>query len=253
MLKIVNVSSFYNKFKALNNVSFELKKGENLSIIGPNGCGKTTLLRCISNTISFEGNIYINDNNIKNLKRKNLAKQVGMLSQLTTINFDYTVFDTVMMGRYIYQYNFFITNNNEDTNIVLNALKTVDLINYKDRNISNLSGGQLQRVFLAKLIVQNPNIVLLDEPTNHLDLKYQIELIQFLKNWGKENNKTIIGVIHDINLAMLLTDNIMVMENGTIKCFDKSCNILKNDILNKVYDIDIKDYMLKSLKKWENT
>ncbi len=250
MLKIDNISAFYNKFKALNNVSFELKYGESLSIIGPNGCGKTTLLRCISNTISFDGDIYINNKNIKNIKRKDLAKQVGMLSQLTYINFDYSVFDTVMMGRYIYQNKFFFTNNSADNTIVLDALKTVGLIKYKNRAISSLSGGQLQRVFLAKLLVQNPNIVLLDEPTNHLDIKYQIELIQFLKNWSQKNNKTLIGVIHDINLAMLLSDNLMVMENGSIKYFDKSYNILKNDILNKVYGIDIKAYMIKSLKKW---
>ncbi len=252
MIKVDNISVYYNKFKALNNISFTLKKGENLSIIGPNGCGKTTLLKCIINNINFSGNIYINDKNIKTIKRKELAKEIGMLSQLMSISFNYTVFDTVMMGRYVHQDKFYINNNKNDENIVLEALKTVGMINFKDKFISNLSGGQLQRVFLARLIAQDPNIVLLDEPTNHLDFKYQIELIEFLKEWGKKYNKTILGVIHDINLAMVLTDNMMVLENGCIKSFDKSDNILKTNILNEVYNINIKEYMIKSLKKWES-
>ena len=252
MIKVDNICVYYNKFKALNNISFTLKKGENLSIIGPNGCGKTTLLKCIINNINFNGNIYINNKNIKTIKRKELAKEIGMLSQLMSISFNYTVFDTVMMGRYIHQDKFYINNNKKDENIVLEALKTVGMIDFKDKFISNLSGGQLQRVFLARLIAQDPNIVLLDEPTNHLDFKYQIELIEFLKKWGKKYNKTILGVIHDINLAMVLTDNMMVLENGCIKSFDKSDNILKTNILNEVYNTNVREYMIKSLKKWES-
>ncbi len=251
MIKINNVSAYYNKFKALNNISFNIEYGQNLSIIGPNGCGKTTLLKCISNNINFEGNIYINDENIKSLKRKQLAKKIGMLSQLMSISFNYSIFDTVMMGRYVHQNRFLINNDKKDIDIVLDALKIVDLLDIKDKYISNLSGGQLQRVFLARLIAQDPDIILLDEPTNHLDFKYQIELIKFLKQWGENNNKTIIGVIHDINLAMLLTDNILILQNGNMKCLDKSQNILKSNILNEIYNINIKDYMLETLKKWE--
>ncbi len=252
MIKVDNISVYYNKFKALNNITFTLDKGQSLSIIGPNGCGKTTLLKCLCNNISFEGNVFIDNKNIKTIKRKDLAKKVGMLSQLMSISFNYSVFDTVMMGRYVHQDKFLINNNKKDINIVIESLKTVGLLDFKDRYISNLSGGQLQRVFLARLIAQNPDIILLDEPTNHLDFKYQIELIQFLKKWAIKENKTIIGVIHDINLAMLLTNNIMVLQNGNIKCFDTSNNILNSNILNEVYDINIKDYMINSLKKWEN-
>ncbi len=251
MIKIENVCVNYNKVQALNNINLNLHNGQNLSIIGPNGCGKTTLLKCICNNIDFKGNIYIDNKNIKSLKRKELAKKVGMLSQLMSISFNYSVFDTVLMGRYVHQDKFLINNSKKDIDIVKKSLETVGLLEYKNRYISNLSGGQLQRVFLARLIAQNPDIILLDEPTNHLDFKYQIELIQFLKEWAIKENKTIIGVIHDINLAMLLTDNILILQNGNIKCFDKSENILKSNILNEVYNINIKDYMINSLKKWE--
>ena len=252
MLKVDSISVYYNNFKALDNVSFEFKKGENISIIGANGSGKTTFLKCLCNILDFKGNVYLDNKNIKNIKRKELAKKIGMLSQIIPINFDFSVFDTVMMGRFIHQDRFFVSNSKEDEEIVINALKTVELLNLKDKNISNLSGGQLQRVFLAKIIAQNPDIILLDEPTNHLDFKYQIELITFLKKWSLKENKTIIGVIHDINLAMLLTDNIIIMENGKIKMYDKSENIIRSNILNSIYNIDIKKYMLDTLKKWEN-
>ncbi len=252
MLKVDSISVYYNNFKALDNVSFEFKKGENISIIGANGSGKTTFLKCLCNILDFKGNVYLDNKNIKNIKRKDLAKKIGILSQIIPINFDFSVFDTVMMGRFIHQDRFFVSNTKEDEEIVINALKTVELLNLKDKNISNLSGGQLQRVFLAKIIAQNPDIILLDEPTNHLDFKYQIELITFLKKWSLKENKTIIGVIHDINLAMLLTDNIIIMENGKIKMYDKSENIIKSNILNSIYNIDIKKYMLDTLKKWDN-
>ncbi len=191
MIKVTNLSVFYSKFKSLDNINFQLSKGESLSIIGPNGCGKTTLLKCLSNNISFIGEIFINNKNISSIKRKDLSKKIGMLSQLMCISFNYSVFDTVMMGRYAHQDKFLVNNTKKDIDIVINALKTVGLLDFKDRYISNLSGGQLQRVFLARLIAQNPDIILLDEPTNHLDFKYQIELIQFLKDWSKKENKTI--------------------------------------------------------------
>lgn len=252
MIKIKNLSVFYDEKQVLKDINFEIKENETYSIIGLNGCGKTTLLKSICNTINFKGEIFINNKNVKNYKRKELAKELGMLSQINQIYFNYSIFDIVMMGRYIHSNKFSFTNSKKDKEIVENALKAVNLYNMKDRDIDTLSGGQLQRVFLAKIIAQNPKIILLDEPTNHLDLPYQIELINFLKNWAKEKNKTIIGVLHDINLATNLTDNIIAMENGEIKCFGKSNEILASNKINQIYKMDIKKYMLDNLNKWKS-
>ncbi|WP_250278824.1 ABC transporter ATP-binding protein [[Clostridium] colinum] len=252
MIKLENVSAYYGKKQVLKNINFEIKKNENFIIIGLNGCGKTTLLKTICNTIEFTGNVYIKNKNVKHYKRKELAKQLCMLGQINNIYFNYTVFDTVMMGRYIYSDAFSIKESLKDIEIVENALKIVNLYNIKDQKIDTLSGGQLQRVFLAKIITQNPQIILLDEPTNHLDLPYQIELINFLKKWGKEENKTIIGVLHDINLALNLTDNILALDNGEIKYFGKSKEFLNSNKINEIYKMDIKNYMIQNLKKWEN-
>lgn len=252
MIKVENVFVNYENKQAIKNVNFEIKKGENLSIIGPNGCGKTTLLRTISNTIDFEGKVFLKGKNIKEYSRKELAKEIAMLSQVTHIYFNYTVFDIVMMGRYVHNNKkFLFTENEEDIHKVEEALKIVGLYDVKNREIDTLSGGQVQRAFLAKVIAQDPNIILLDEPTNHLDLSYQVELINFLKKWSEEKGKMIIGVLHDINLAMHLTDNIMLLNAGEIKAFGKTTEIVSSKDINEIYKMDIKEYMLEILKKWE--
>lgn len=253
MIKLENVFVSYENRDVLKGISFEIKPNENFSIIGPNGCGKTTLLRAICNTLDFRGNIFLKDKDIKSYGRKELAKEIGMLSQVTQIYFNYTVFDIVMMGRYVHSNSrFSILDNKDDIRKVEEALKIVGVYDIRNREIDTLSGGQIQRVFLAKIIAQDPNIILLDEPTNHLDLSYQVELIKFLKNWSKEKEKMIIGVLHDINLAMLLTDNIIVLNDGEIKEIGKTKEVLSSDNINKIYKMNIKEYMVQTLKRWEN-
>ncbi len=253
MITLNNVIAGYNGTEILHSVSFELKNGENLSIIGPNGCGKTTLLRAIAGTLPFTGEVLLDGINIKGLKRKALAKKVAMLSQTTQLYFNYTVFETVMMGRYVHEKNGFLGGeSNEDKAAVLSVLETVDMLTLKDREVDTLSGGQLQRVFLAKILAQDPHIILLDEPTNHLDLSYQIELIRFLNTWSKREGKMVIGVLHDINLAMLLTDNVLLMENGCVKAFGKNKDIYASNALMSAYKMDVPRYMLETLRQWEN-
>lgn len=253
MITVKNIRAGYDGNEILHNVSFSLSDDENLSIIGPNGCGKTTLLRTLSATIPYLGEIQLDGADIKQMNRKALAKKVSMMSQITHIYFNYTVMDTVLMGRYVHSKNsFFGDLSNDDRLCAEEALKTVGLLDLKNREVDTLSGGQLQRVFLAKLIAQNPDIILLDEPTNHLDLSHQIELIKFLKKWSEENNKTVVGVFHDINLAMALTDNVLLLENGNIKSFGKCRDVFTSAVLNEVYKMDIASYMLETLRKWED-
>lgn len=252
MIKVNNLSVSYNNIKVLKNITFDVKKGKILGIIGTNGSGKTTLLKCIMNILDYDGDIFIENKNIKNIKRKDFAKKICMLSQINNIYFNHTIFDTVMMGRYAYQNRALsFVSKEDDIFIVNNAIKTVGIYDIRHKEIDLLSGGQLQRVFLAKLIAQNPDIILLDEPTNHLDFKYQIEIINFFKNWAKKENKTIISVLHDINLSINLSEDILILQNGSIKTIENIHNILKSNVLNKIYDIDIKSFMLENLKKWE--
>lgn len=253
MISLSNVKVGYNGIEILHGITFELKYGQNLCIIGPNGCGKTTLLRAIAGTLTYTGDVLLDGANIKTMKRKALAKKVAMLSQTSQLYFNYTVFETVMMGRYVHEKGGLLHGESDsDIAAALMALETVDMVALKDREVDTLSGGQLQRVFLAKVLAQDPDIILLDEPTNHLDLSYQIELIRFLNTWSKQEGKMVIGVLHDINLAMSLSDNVLLMENGYIKAFGSNKEIYASDILSSTYKMDVTGYMLETLRNWEN-
>lgn len=253
MISIQNVHAGYGENEILHGITFDVKMGENLSIIGPNGCGKTTLLRTIAGTMPFTGDILCKEESIRKMKRRTLAKKISLLSQTIQVYFNYTVFDTIMMGRYVHESNGLFGGISEKDKLAVNeALETVGMLELKDREVDTLSGGQLQRVFLAKVLAQDPDIILLDEPTNHLDFSYQIEMIRFLKQWAVQKKKTVIGVLHDINLAMQLSDRILLLDDGKIHAFGYCRDIFTSDALNSAYKMDVAGYMLETLKKWED-
>ena len=249
MLKLNNISAGYVGIDVIHNISMEIKNS--LSIIGPNGCGKTTLLKAIANILPHKGSIEIMGKPYHTMKRREISLNIAMLSQQPSIYFAYSVFDTVMMGRYLHIKNHLSGNpSKNDKDIVMQSLEAVNLLNEKDRDITTLSGGQLQRVFLARTLAQEPRIILLDEPTNHLDLKCQIEIIEYLKKWAKNGNRAVVGVLHDINLAMRLSSNLIVMRNGKIQSNGDADEIIASGLLDSVYEMDIAEYMQASLGRW---
>jgi len=250
MLKVENLSAGYNGVDVIFDINFELGDGESLCVLGPNGCGKSTLLKSIARIIDYRGNVLMNGENISTIPRKELAKKAALLSQSAQVFFPYTVYETVSMGRYAYSQGFLKTLSDEDKSIIENIIKNLDLWNIKEHLIDKLSGGTLQRVFLARTLAQTPDIILLDEPANHLDLKHQIELLDFLKTWVKENNKILISVFHDLNLARQFGDNAIILKNGKINANGKINEVLNSEILESVYEIDIHNFMRESLKKW---
>ncbi len=250
MLEINKLYSGYNGIDIIKDINVNINKGENLCIIGPNGCGKSTLLKTIANIIDYRGNIKIDNLEVSSLKRKELAKKIGLMSQISQIYFPYSVYDAVSIGRYAYNDNLFGISK-KDKDIILDCIDKVGLIDYKDKMINELSGGQLQRVFLARVFAQDPDIILLDEPTNHLDLKHQIELLENLNKWTKENNKIVIAVLHDLNLVQYIADNVLLLSDGMLIKYGKVDEVLNNDVLKQVYGLDIKEFMINILKKWE--
>jgi len=151
-----------------------------------------------------------------------------------------------------FQIIFFLFPSFNDKLYTAECLKAVGMYELRDRQITTLSGGQLQRVYLARTLAQEPSIILLDEPTNHLDLKNQAELIDYLKEWSKIDGHTVIGVLHDINLAMRLADNVLVLDNGKTAALGKADEVITSNLLNKVYDMDVVGFMTDSLKRWES-
>lgn len=252
MIEVKGLSAGYGGTDVLHDISFSLRPGDALSIIGPNGCGKSTLLRAMAGVLPFSGEVLIDGESIRGMEQKHLAKKVSMLSQSTQVYFNYTVFETVMMGRYVHARGGILGGSTgEDRAAVEAALQAVDLSSLRDREVDTLSGGQLQRVFLAKILAQSPDIILLDEPTNHLDFSYQLSLVRFLKDWAAKEKKTVIAVLHDINLALLLSEQILLLEDGVTRAFGQSRDVLSGDALAQTYQMDVVGYMLESLKKWE--
>jgi len=244
MLKLSNLSAGYNGIKVIDNISFSVEKEQKLAIIGPNGCGKTTLLRAIAGILPFTGEILLDSQSTREINQRTLAKKIALLSQISGLYFSYSIYDTVMMGRYAHMNDkLFGIPKEVDHQKVKQSLKAVGLWEAKDREITELSGGQLQRVFLARTLAQDPKVLLLDEPTNHLDLKYQAELVEHLR----KQECIVIGVFHDINLALQLGGSLMIMKEGHIYAMNK----INADILKDVYEMDVTKYMKNTLKIWE--
>lgn len=251
MLELKNIYCGYEGIDIIKDVNFKVERGKNLCIVGPNGCGKSTLLKSIANIIDYRGSITIDGMEVCNLSRRELAKKVGLMSQITQMYFPYTIYETVALGRYAHSKGVFNSLSKEDKKVILNAIEKVGLSDIKDKHINELSGGQLQRVFLARTFAQDPKVILLDEPTNHLDLKYQIELLEHLSKWAKDNNKIVIAVLHDLNLVHYFSDAVCLLNKGEIICYGNSKQVFNGEYLKDVYDIDIQKFMIEILEKWK--
>lgn len=250
MLEIKNLYTGYDKKEIIKNINFSVKRGENLCIVGPNGCGKSTLLKSIANILEYKGNIKIDGVEISELNRLELAKKIGLMSQITQLYFPYTVYDTVSLGRYAYSKGAFSRLSSQDVETIVDSMKKVGIYELRDKMITELSGGQLQRVFLARVFAQNPDVILLDEPTNHLDFKHQIELLENLNDWVKNNNKIVVGVLHDLNLVQYFADKVLILKDGKEVDYGLPKEVFSGSTLNEVYGIDINDFMKHILQKW---
>ena len=251
MVEVKSLYAGYGYGDVIKDISFKIEQGEKLCILGPNGCGKTTLLKCISRIIQYRGIVTLEGTGIESCSRKELAKKIALLGQIAQVFFPYTVYETVSLGRYAYAEGFLKELSSEDKTIIEATMDKLDIWNIKDKIIDELSGGQLQRVFLARTLVQDPDLILLDEPTNHLDLKHQVELLEYMSLWAKENNRTVIAVLHDLNLALHFADTAALMKDGEMVSFGKCEQVLTGQTLEEVYDLDIRAFMLESLEKWQ--
>ena len=251
MLVLKDVKAGYGNLEVIHGVSYTFESGKNYCLLGPNGCGKTTLIRAMASLIDFTGEITMDGRSIKDMKRKEIAKEIAVLSQVSTIYFPYSVYDTVMLGRYQHFSGLFGNPSKEDKEKVEECLETVGLQDERSKPIDQLSGGQRQRVFLAQVLAQNPKMILLDEPTNHLDIKHQLELIDYLKKWTATGEHSVIGVLHDINLALRLSDQVIIMKDGDFKAAGHFDEIAGPEFLNEIYETDIAGFMKESFEKWK--
>lgn len=208
ILSVDGVEFAYKSRQILNNIKFEVKRGEVVSILGVNGAGKSTLLKCINKILKPKrGTILIDNFDIKNLDNLELAKKVGYVPQRAEGNY-MTVFDAVLLGR---KPHIKWEVSDRDIEITHKVLKLLNLEDYALRYTNELSGGELQKVIIARALVQEPQILLLDEPTNNLDLKNQLEVMKIIMDISKSQNIASIVVMHDLNLALRYSDKFIML------------------------------------------
>lgn len=237
MIKIENLTIKYDEKLILNNISVSFKENSFTTIIGANGCGKTSLIRAISKNLKdTKGTIYINDEMIDKIKKKNLAKIIATLFQFNEIPEDITVEELVSFGRKPFK-KMFEPLNSEDYQIINDILIKTNLKKYSNNKVDSLSGGEKQRVFLAMCLVQQPKVLILDEPTNHLDIKYQYEILNIVKEINL-NGTTVIATLHDINQALKYSDEIIALKDRKVYSQKKPGNCIDEKFIKEIYDID---------------
>lgn len=251
LLTLRGVCVGYGGQDVVHDIGLTADAGDFVCVIGPNGCGKTTLLRAVAGLLPAKGEILICEKAITGMRRRDIAARVALLSQLSHGYFAYTVYDAVMLGRYAHQHATLQGPSRADREQVRACLETVGLWPLRERGIDTLSGGQLQRVFLARTLAQEPSVILLDEPTNHLDLQYQIALMESLREWSRQPGRAVVGVLHDLNLALSYADRLVLMHEGRVAAQGTPEQVLEPALLMRVFGLDVAAYMKHALTRWE--
>ncbi|MDD5622893.1 MAG: ABC transporter ATP-binding protein [Actinomycetota bacterium] len=239
ILSVRNLNFSYGDNKVLNNISFNINKGSFTSILGPNGAGKSTLINIISKILGkFEGEIKVTGENITALNSKDIARRIAVVPQSTNPSFGFTVEEMVLMGRYPY-ISRFKRETKEDFEVIREVMEKTELTQFADRKFNELSGGEKQRVVIAQALAQDSPIMILDEPTSHLDINFQIEFMNLFLKLNRREGKTIIGIFHDINLAIQNSSLIMLLKEGSIFRFGEPEKVINRQNLNSVFHSDV--------------
>lgn len=255
LLAADKVSCGYGKKQVVRDVGFTVKAGSWLCIAGPNGCGKSTLLKALCGLLPYEGTVTFHGKEISAHSRRELSARVALMAQLQSLSFDYSVRETVRMGRYAAKKRGFFSplrDFQEDWEAADAQIQALGLEQEADQSILRLSGGQLQRVFLARTLAQEPDLILLDEPTNHLDVKHQAELVDGVRSWLRQEgrDRAAVSVFHDLNLAAQAADEILLMKQGRAAAFGPAGEVLSSPVLSEAYDFPVREYMRGLHERW---
>ena len=236
----------------VDHVSFSLDDGEWLMIAGPNGAGKTTLVNAVTGGREHTGTVLYRGDDIRRLSAKQRAREIGVLSQTHHIDYAFRVHEVVRLGRYAYRGSFLSGGADKDgAEMVEHALALTGLTEKASQSVLTLSGGEMQRMFLAQLFAQDPKVLILDEPMNHLDLVYQKQLLSIIQEWLREEGRAVISVMHDLSIARAFGTAVMLLRDG--KCMAQGTveEAFRADILQKTYDTDVHDWMRQMLAQWK--
>ncbi|MBM7703801.1 ABC transporter ATP-binding protein [Metabacillus iocasae] len=242
MIELQQVTGGYDKkHPTVQDISFTVQKGQFVTLLGPNGSGKTTIIRLLMNTIPLhKGNLLLEGKQIKSYSSIELAKKVAVMTQEHQMGLNFTVKEIVSLGRYPHQSSgWFQHETKRDHEIVEEMMTLTNVWQFRHHAFHELSGGEKQRVLLAKALAQEPEYLFLDEPTNHLDVRHAMELLQLLKRLQKERNLTILAILHDLNIASLFADECVLLKEGRIAEVGMERIFNEKEILQEVYDVEL--------------
>ncbi len=235
MIRIDHLTCGYGPKIVLDNINLEIEKGEFVGIIGPNGSGKTTIMRAITRLIKpITGTIYLEGKNIGSFSHKELAQKIAVVSQSLPV-MAMSVREFVLLGRIPYYKELQFLENEKDLAIAESAMVMTDIIKLGDNYMSEMSGGEVQLAFIARAIAQEPSLLLLDEPTAHLDITHQVGVLDLIKRLNRQYGLTVIIVLHDLNLASEYCDRLVLMDQGQIEKTGRPEEVLTYNNIEKVY------------------
>ena len=250
MLTAEQVTVRYGGHAVVDGVSFSLEAGQWLMLAGPNGAGKSTLIRAIAQGVPYTGRMELMGQDVRALRPAQLARQVGVLAQQHAVSYAYTVEEIVRLGRYAHARGFLAGRDREGDARVEEALSMTGMAALRGKSVLTLSGGELQRAFLAQVFAQNPRVLLLDEPANHLDLGYQKHIFSLIGQWLQQPGRAVLSVVHDLSLALRYGTHAVLMDGGRCVAQGTTREALTPENLARVYRMDVAGYMRELTEPW---
>lgn len=251
MLTGEHITVRYGDSAVVDDLSFRLDEGQWLMLAGPNGAGKSTLIETIAQGTPYTGSIRWENEDIRSMKAARLAQRIGVLSQKNNVSYAYTVEEVVGLGRYAYKGGLFSGRDDAGEAQVEKALEMTGLTELRHASMLTLSGGETQRVFLAQVFAQNPQVLILDEPANHLDLKYQQHIFSLIREWLKEPGRAVLSVVHDLSLARRYGTHAILMDHGKSIAHGEIREVMAPDTLQQVYGMNVYEWMREMLSQWQ--
>lgn len=251
MLKAERVTVCCDGQVIVDDLSFALEAGQWLMLVGPNGAGKSTLIRAIAQGVPYTGSITLDGRDIRAYKPAQLAQRIGVLSQQHSVGYAYSVEEVVSLGRYAHAAGFLSGGDAEGKARVEEALEMTGLAHLRHASVLTLSGGELQRTFLAQVFAQNPQILMLDEPANHLDLVYQKHIFYLIGEWLKTPGRAVMSVVHDLSLARRYGTQAVLMDHGQSVAQGTIPETLTGENLQAVYGMDVFGWMREMYAQWQ--
>ena len=251
MLQGEHITVRYGNCTVVDDFSFRLGEGEWMMLAGPNGAGKSTLIETIAQGVPYTGVIRWKGEDIRSLKGAQLARRIGVLSQKNNVGYAYTVEEVVGLGRYAYKAGLFSGKDDRGKAAVEKALELTGLAELRRASMLTLSGGEMQRVFLAQVFAQDPQVLILDEPANHLDLKYQQHIFTLIQRWLQEPGRAVLSVVHDLSLARRYGSHAVLMDHGRSISRGRISEVMTSENLQRVYGMDVYAWMQEMLSQWQ--